>query len=85
MAIRRTSRVVTVSIPPDAARDFEQIADAEGRNKSELFREMLRVYRIWRETQRFESLQRYGAARTSQLGIKTEKDVERLIQELRRA
>lgn len=45
MAIRRSSRVVTVSIPPGAARDFERIADEEGRNKSELFRETLRVYR----------------------------------------
>jgi len=84
MATRRSSRVLTVSVPPDAAEDFERIADEEGRNRSELFREMLRVYRIWRETQRFESLQRYGAARARRLGITTEKDVERLIQEVRR-
>lgn len=83
MAVRRSSRVLTVSVPPEAARDFQRIADEEGRNKSELFREMLRVYRIWRETQRFESLQRYGAAQARRLGIRTERDVERLIQELR--
>jgi metal-responsive CopG/Arc/MetJ family transcriptional regulator len=83
MATRRSSRVLTVSVPPEAAEDFEEIAADEGRNKSELFREMLRVYRVWRDTQRFESLQRYGAARTRRLGIKSEKDVERLIQELR--
>ena len=85
MAAQRSSRVLTVSVPPEAARDFEQIADEEGRNKSELFREMLRVYRIWRKTQRFESLQRYGAARARRLGIKSEKDVERLIHEARGA
>ncbi|HCO02347.1 MAG TPA: CopG family transcriptional regulator [Actinobacteria bacterium] len=84
MAVRRSSRVLTVSVPPETAEDFEQIADEEGRNKSELFREMLRVYRTWRKTERFESLQRYGAARARRLGIKSEKDVERLIQELRR-
>ncbi len=84
MATRRSSRVLTVSVPPDAAEDFERIADEEGRNRSELFREMLRVYRIWRDTQRFESLQRYGAAQARRLGIKSEKDVERLIQGLRR-
>jgi len=85
MALRRSTRVLTVSVPPQTAEDFEKIADEEGRNKSELFREMLRVYRTWRKTQRFESLQRYGAARTSRLGIKSEKDVERLIQELRKS
>jgi metal-responsive CopG/Arc/MetJ family transcriptional regulator len=83
MAIQRSSRVLTVSVPPEAAEAFEQIADEEGRNKSELFREMLRVYRIWRTTQRFESLQRYGAAQARRLGVKSEKDVERVIQELR--
>jgi metal-responsive CopG/Arc/MetJ family transcriptional regulator len=83
MARRRSSRVLAVSVPPDAASDFERLAEAEGRNKSELFREMLRVYRAYRETQSFESLQRYGAAQARSRGIRTEKDVERLIQENR--
>ncbi|HLF98835.1 MAG TPA: ribbon-helix-helix protein, CopG family [Acidimicrobiia bacterium] len=81
--LKRTSKVLTVSLPPDSARDFERIAEEEGRNKSELFREMLRVYRVWRETQRFESLQRYGAAAARELGIRDEDDVERLVQEFR--
>lgn len=80
---KRSSKVLAVSVPPDALADFERLADEEGRNKSELFREMLRVYRVWRETQRFESLQRYGAAQARRLGIKDEEDVERLIQEIR--
>lgn len=83
MPRRRSSRVLAVSVPPDAASDFERLAEAEGRNKSELFREMLRVYRAYRETQTFESLQRYGAAQARRRGIRTEKDVERLIQESR--
>ena len=50
MATKRTSKVLTVSLPPDDADDFERIATDEGRNRSELFREMLRVYDIYRET-----------------------------------
>lgn len=80
---KRSSRVIAVSMPPESAEDFERIADQEGRNKSELFREMLRVYRAYRETRRFESLQLYGAARARALGIRDEKDVERLIREAR--
>jgi metal-responsive CopG/Arc/MetJ family transcriptional regulator len=83
MTTKRTSRVVTVSVPPDAADDFERIAEDEGRNRSELFREMLRVYRSYRDTRSFESLQRYGAAQASRRGIKSEKDVERLLREAR--
>ncbi len=83
MTAKRTSKVITVSIPPDAAEDFERIAEDEGRNRSELFREMLRVYRTYRETRTFESLQRYGAAQASRQGVRNEKDVERLIREAR--
>lgn len=75
---------MAVSVSPEAAADFERIADEEGRNKSELFREMLRVYQAYRETRRFESLQRYGAAAARRRGIRDEKDVERLIHEARR-
>jgi metal-responsive CopG/Arc/MetJ family transcriptional regulator len=82
---RRSSKVLAVSVPPEAAEEFERLAGAEGRNKSELFREMLRVYRVYLETGGFESLQRYGAARARQLGIRDERDVERLIAEARRA
>lgn len=81
----RSSKIVTVSIPPETARDFAAIAEQEGRNKSELFREMLRVYAVWRETQQFESLQRYGAAQANRVGIREESDIERLIDDLRKA
>jgi metal-responsive CopG/Arc/MetJ family transcriptional regulator len=83
--MERVSKVLAVSVPPESAEDFDRIALEEGRNRSELFREMLRVYRMWRETQRFESLQRYFGARARERGIATEADVERLIQEVRRA
>lgn len=74
---------MAVSLPPEAARDFRRIAQQEGRNKSELFREMLRAYRSQRERREFEELQKYGARRARELGI-TKKDVERLIREHRR-
>lgn len=80
---KRTSKVLAVSVPPDIARDFEQLAEQQGRNKSELFREMLRVYRIYQETGRFETLQRYGAAQARAVGVKDEDDVEQLIQQVR--
>src|SRR6058998_3523653 len=79
MAQKRSSKVLAVSVPPATADEFDRLAETEGRNKSELFREMLRVYRGYRETGTFESLQRYGAAQARRLGIRDERDVERLI------
>lgn len=70
-----------MSVPPDAATGFDRIARQEGRNRSELFREMLKVYRAHLETRTFESLQRYGAAQAARRGTRTEKDVDRLIRE----
>ena len=80
---RRTSRVLAVSVPPESAADFDKIAEEEGRNKSELFREMLRVYRAYRENMAFDAIQRYGASRARVKGVRTERDVERLIHEAR--
>ena len=82
---RRASRVLAVSVPPESADDFDRIARQEGRNRSELFREMLRIYRAYRENATFESLQRYGSARARALGVRDETDVDRLIQEARSA
>jgi len=83
MVTKRLSKVLAVSVPPELAEDFDRIAKDEGRNRSELFREMLRVYQSYLETRTFESLQRYGAAQASHRGVKSERDVERLIQEAR--
>ena len=79
----KNRKVLAVSVPPATADEFDRLAEAEGRNKSELFREMLRVYRGYRETGTFESLQRYGPAQARRLGIRDEQDVERLIDEFR--
>ena len=76
----RTTRVLSLSLPPDLVREAERIAKQEGRTKSELFREALRRYV---EERRWRALQRYGQDRARKLGM-TEGDVERGAQEIRR-
>ena len=75
----RTTRILSLSFPPDLLKAAERAAKKEGRTKSELFREALRGYlqeMQWRE------LRRYGATRAQRLGIR-EADVDRLIHEHR--
>ena len=48
----RMTRMVGFSIPPTMAEEFERIANEEQRTKSELFREMFRVYRSYRRQKR---------------------------------
>lgn len=45
----RTTKIVGFSVPPLLVREVEQVAKAERRTKSELFREMFRVYKRYRK------------------------------------
>ncbi len=75
----RTSRTLSLSLPPELAREAERIAKREGRTRSELFREALRRYI---QEQRWTDLRRYGAQQARKLGFR-EPDVQRLIEEYR--
>ena len=45
----RTTKILGFSVPPTVVREVETLAKMERRTKSELFREMVRVYRRYRE------------------------------------
>ena len=44
----RTTQIVGFSVPPTIVKEVEDLAREENRTKSELFREMVRVYRRYR-------------------------------------
>ncbi len=79
----RTAVTIGFSVPPETAEQIEAMARREGRSKSELFRDMVRVYSEQRELEVFEELAEYGRERAKQVGVRTEADVERLIAEAR--
>lgn len=79
----RTAVTIGFSVPPETAEQVERMARNEGRSKSELFRDMVRVYREQRELEVFEELATYGQAQAARAGVRTEADVERLIAEAR--
>jgi predicted transcriptional regulator len=75
----RTSKVVSITLPPDMVTEAEQLARREKRTMSELMREAFRRYKRQRE---WDEANQYGDAKAKQLGI-TEADVVRLIKEFR--
>jgi metal-responsive CopG/Arc/MetJ family transcriptional regulator len=81
----RSAITIGFSVPPELAAEVERMARFEGRTKSELFREMVRVYRRERELAAFEDLAAYGQRKARAAGVLTEDDVERLIHEARGA
>jgi hypothetical protein len=49
MNMSRTTQVLGFSVPPALVKEVEALAKHEHRTKSELFREMVRIYRRYRD------------------------------------
>jgi CopG family transcriptional regulator/antitoxin EndoAI len=79
--LSRASKVLTVSLPQEMFKQTEKIAKEENRTRSELFREALRQYIASRE--RWKEIRKWGRQSAKELGVKSEADVERLIDEFR--
>ena len=77
----RTSKTITISLPPEMAARAEAMARSDNRTMSELFRELLRQYEERRGFRSLEDIRRYAATRNPK-GY-TEEDIPRLIKEVR--
>jgi len=70
---------LTVSLPPLLAKEFERLSKDEAKNKSQLFRDMIRSYQQRRLEQEFAELQRYGAKQARKKNLFTEDDIDALV------
>jgi predicted transcriptional regulator len=76
----RSTKTLSVTLPPEMLSRAEKLAKKENRTMSELVREALRYY----ERQRWwEDTNAYGRNRARQLGIR-EDDVEEIVHSSRR-
>jgi metal-responsive CopG/Arc/MetJ family transcriptional regulator len=82
MPATRTSKTTTISLPPRLYRQAVRLARARGMTRSELFRDALRRY--GRDEDEWQELASYGVRKAGQAGIRTEDDVERIVNEARR-
>jgi metal-responsive CopG/Arc/MetJ family transcriptional regulator len=71
----------TVSLPPDLAREAEERARAEGRTLSAVVQDALRFARAERWKSDLREIQGYWTAKAEEMGILTEEDLERYLQE----
>lgn len=75
-------RTFTISLPPTLARQIDKIAKAEGRTRSELFREALRQYIA--RVDRWERIFQFGEEVGRRFGG-SEEDVARIVEKRRRS
>ncbi len=69
----------TISLPPELAREIEEIAREEGKPLSAVIQDALRVARKERLKREFYQIQDYWSRKAREKGILTEKDLERYL------
>jgi metal-responsive CopG/Arc/MetJ family transcriptional regulator len=82
-AVGRTTKTLTVSLPPRIYEEIEKLAKMERKTKSELFRDMVNVYEDHLDDERWERLKRLGRATAKKFRVTSEKDIEKLVHEAR--
>ena len=77
----RTSKTLSITLPPDMLARAVEIAKREDRTMSELVREALREYerKSW-----WTEMNAFGQGRARELGL-TENDVDQAVKDVRRA
>ncbi len=71
--IRRKTRVLNISVPPEMYSDIEEVAEAENRTKSELMREAFRHYQFVR---RWRLIRGWGEETAVRLNLETDEELE---------
>jgi len=79
----RSTKTLTVSLPPQVLEEVEKLAAQEKKTKSELFRDMVRVYEDHLDENRWRRLKRLGRETARKLNITSEKDIEKLVHQAR--
>ncbi|MHB9111407.1 MAG: ribbon-helix-helix protein, CopG family [Thermoleophilia bacterium] len=79
----RTTKVMTFSLSQETARTVDRLAHEERKNKSQLIREMVEVYEQMRAEKEWQELRALGSETAKKFGIKSEKDIERIVHEVR--
>lgn len=69
----------TISLPPDLAREAEEVAQAEGKTLSGVIQDALRTARSTRLKKELKNIQGFWSRKAKEKGILTEKELERYL------
>jgi len=69
----------TISLPPELAKEVEEIAREEGKPLSAVIQDALRLARKERIKKEFYQAQNYWSRKAKEKGILTEKDLDRYL------
>jgi len=69
----------TISLPPDLAKEVEEMAREEGKPVSAVIQDALRLAKRQRLKREFYQAQNYWSRKAKEKGILTERDLERYL------
>jgi Arc/MetJ-type ribon-helix-helix transcriptional regulator len=76
----RATKLITISLPAELLDETQRAARQEGRSRSEVIRGALRQYLA---SGRRHRVRRWGSETAERLGLKTEDDLQRLLENVR--
>lgn len=79
----RVTKTLTISLPPQLFKEVDRLAKEERKTKSELFRDMIRVYEDYFDEKRWRKLKKLGKETAKKLNVTSEEDIEKLVHEAR--
>ncbi|OGG15950.1 hypothetical protein A3D78_03270 [Candidatus Gottesmanbacteria bacterium RIFCSPHIGHO2_02_FULL_39_14] len=75
------TQTLNIALPKELVKQVDKVAAKEFRNRSELIREVLRIY--LEDKNEWEEIFRLGEITMKRIGIKSEKDIDKIVLEYR--
>ena len=79
----RKSKVLSLSVPPEIARELDNMAKAEDKSRSEIFKDMFKTYKESVAEREWRELFSFGKETAKRFKIKDEKELFRILDEER--
>ena len=79
----RKSKVLSLSVPPEIARDLDNMAKTEDKSRSEIFKDMFKTYKESVAEREWRELFSFGKETAKRFKIKDEKELFRILDEER--
>ncbi|OGG08904.1 hypothetical protein A2154_03890 [Candidatus Gottesmanbacteria bacterium RBG_16_43_7] len=76
------TQTFNISMPRELVSNLDKVARREYRNRSELIKEAVRLY--IEDRREWDEIFSYGTKQTKSVGVKTEKDINRLVKAYRK-
>ena len=81
MSLSRKSKVLSLSVPPEIARELDNMAKTEGKSRSEIFKEMYKTYKESLAEREWRELFSFGNETAKRFKIKDEEELFKILDE----